>query len=340
MSAADVDCEQRAERALLGVLLAEPDRLAAVAGWLRAEDFVEQRHRVLYAALAELGRADAPAGPEAVLDLLRRREQLRPGHLDGAYLAQLRVEAGQPRNAAAYGRMVLEASIARSVAALADRITQAAAEGPGRLFARAALGVGLLDAAADRWRASGAPREEERPTGREITVDLVGPVLVEAEDAALRALVAAPDDLLEVSPWLIPDDFAAPGRAQAYAALRHVGSQREPFDPVAAMWQARQLGAFAPGGPAPALLAVPDGPPVPGRAVTAARRVLAASIQRHAAAAADTLSGLAARPELPLAETLTRAHRRVRDLRDERLRWTAAHPHDADRSVPSATAAR
>lgn len=78
-----------AERAVIGACLTHPAAIDACSAHISSVDFYDPRHGQLWNALRALHAAGAPVDPIAVLDELRRRKEIKAGHLDGVYLAEL-----------------------------------------------------------------------------------------------------------------------------------------------------------------------------------------------------------------------------------------------------------
>src|SRR5580692_7917807 len=102
------DISHYAEQAVLGALLAEPDRAGDV-GELTAPDFADPRHQAIFTALTS-GSDPSPGLLGRLRDWLARlplRSQLR--QLD-EYMAGLPGRCPDPASLAAYTQMVTEAS--------------------------------------------------------------------------------------------------------------------------------------------------------------------------------------------------------------------------------------
>ncbi len=105
--------DEAAERAVLGALLLERDAVAAVRGWLRAEDFADERHRAIYtAALAIAERGER-------VQLVALHDELAAGggrtaSLD--YLGDLTMAPPDTRSVGHYAALVVNAAVRRQLA--------------------------------------------------------------------------------------------------------------------------------------------------------------------------------------------------------------------------------
>ncbi len=72
------DDVQLAERALVGGLVLEPDRIGEVAHLVSPAEFLAPACGLVFARLLELHRAGSEVIPAALLALLRDRGELRP----------------------------------------------------------------------------------------------------------------------------------------------------------------------------------------------------------------------------------------------------------------------
>ncbi|WP_243761188.1 DnaB-like helicase N-terminal domain-containing protein [Streptomyces sp. YIM 98790] len=124
----------KAEQAVLGAALLEPERVAGLSGWLEPDHFHHPMHQALYAALLKLHRdghpgmtsaADTATSLSWVNDAVTEAGQHVRG-LTSAYAHSLVRACPRPRHAPFYGRMVLEGAIHRRVTEHAIRLHQAA----------------------------------------------------------------------------------------------------------------------------------------------------------------------------------------------------------------------
>jgi hypothetical protein len=113
-----------AEYATVGSLMLAPAGVDRVAEWLRAEDFRDPLSREVFGLLVAMRDRSLVIDPVTVLGELRRRG--RPGGDGVAAMTLIRmVEAVPvPGAVAAYGRLVLAASIGRQLEAAGTRLAQ------------------------------------------------------------------------------------------------------------------------------------------------------------------------------------------------------------------------
>lgn len=111
-----------AERAVLGAVLAAPERLDDVLDVLVPSDFFREAHRALYGALLELAGAGRTIDLVLVLEHLRRAGTLEA--VGGArYLSELMDGVPRSTNVAAYAGHVRDAADIRRLEAAGTKIT-------------------------------------------------------------------------------------------------------------------------------------------------------------------------------------------------------------------------
>jgi replicative DNA helicase len=114
-----------AEQAVLGSALLDQDAFTEAAGTLRAEDFYQDVHQLLWAALLKL-REDG-IRPDAVTLAERLRKDGQLDRIGGAtYLSTLARAVPTSANVAQYARIVREMSVRRGLIAAGSWITGAA----------------------------------------------------------------------------------------------------------------------------------------------------------------------------------------------------------------------
>ncbi len=120
-----VNLTYRAERALLGALLRDPDLLEDMR-FLAADDFVSQAHREIFNAIRSVQASQtARTGHSYVLAVALAAPGPGPGV---GYLEDSARACPQPANATAYARMVMEASLRRRLLAHANRFLKDAGD--------------------------------------------------------------------------------------------------------------------------------------------------------------------------------------------------------------------
>lgn len=114
-----------AERTILGAVLVEPSALASAAAFLKAGDFFDQKHRLIYGAMLEGFETGAGVDLVTVKAALGTRLEAAGGV---PYLAGL--TDGLPRltNIETWARLVKDAAVQRRVAEAADKVRAAAAD--------------------------------------------------------------------------------------------------------------------------------------------------------------------------------------------------------------------
>ncbi len=104
--------DPRAERSVLGALLLDPDRLPDIAETLRAEDFFERRHALIYTALLELAERNLAVDLLSAGSALKAKGEL--GSVGGnAYLAELAGVVSTSAHLSHHGELVTQNSLLR-----------------------------------------------------------------------------------------------------------------------------------------------------------------------------------------------------------------------------------
>jgi len=148
--------ERLVERVTVGTLLLAPERLGEVAGWLSVGDFADPTCAAAYRAIGELTAQRLPADPAAVLATLGRADL--PG-VDGIALFRLIESVPVPASLDAYGRLVVEAALARTTRAAGLRVLQTGCRGgdPDELLPGALAHTDPLTQLPARWQRSHPP---------------------------------------------------------------------------------------------------------------------------------------------------------------------------------------
>jgi replicative DNA helicase len=228
-----------AERAVIGALLLEPARLADVHEWLRPDDFDGGAERQTYQAICHVTDRGEPLTPDLVDRQLREGKADGPVLADGAFLIGTMDACPAPSRASVYGRMVLELSIRRHIAAdiagLRHKAEQAStSEQLNTVFAQidgVQLGVKNLHLreALAAHTASVAPNwaGELKPLSR---FPRYGERVVERQ--AVVALVDQPTALKTVARWLKPNDFSDDECAGLFSELTVLREANNPIDGI------------------------------------------------------------------------------------------------------------
>jgi replicative DNA helicase len=121
--------DDRAERALLGALLTDPEAIASIAPFLQAGDFASARNSRVYEVMLGLYERRQPADFVSVMAEIERLGQV---DLVGgtAYVAGLANHAPTSLHAEAYARIVERAAIMRRLIGAADHIATIGYENP------------------------------------------------------------------------------------------------------------------------------------------------------------------------------------------------------------------
>ena len=235
----------RAERAVIGALLADPRPPDHLYG-LRASDFSSRLHRELYTAVADLSLARPDLTPQ-------HRDQVIAGMLPipGASveeLRQLREDAPDFAATAAYAELVRTASIYRDIAGHADDIARnlatADADDPAadaELLAHNRRLALALARHADAFRPVTAPPFDTPDLGypAEVIVEALAARSERAqlEDQVLADLLRDPEQINTVREFLTDNAFTSAGRRHIYRTMTALAFHDEPVDEVTVAWR-------------------------------------------------------------------------------------------------------
>ncbi|MGC4998482.1 DnaB-like helicase N-terminal domain-containing protein [Streptomyces sp. DT195] len=360
----------RAEQAVLGAVLLDPDQLSHL-DWLAPDHFHRPVHQALFAALRQLhsdghpavsAEEPAPTSPArgawpdgiAVGASPPALRQWVADGVDGAslhirgltasYAHTLMSACPRPAHAPVYGRMVLEGAIHRTVAQHAIRLHQVARadalkrEVEGALRSADIL-TGVLTDLARRW---GTDPRPVAPTAAPPTAPAALPgradLVAEDERFLLAVLAEQPEALDEVVAWLRPGDFADPAHGQVYRCLGALHHRGDPIDRITLLWEVQRRGLLADGTlSGEQVTALCDGA-VPGSAEWFAQRVMRSSLARTAAASARAVRALAEDEALGPGRLINHALHALGPLDEVRARWVAANGSPAPKQPAPAPA--
>src|SRR4030042_6723832 len=103
-----------AEESVLGALLLDRDAIIAVAEFLSASDFYDDRHRLIYEACLELYEERTPIDVLTIADRLKKKKALKSIG-SSAYLAELGRKVPTAAHVEHYGKIVKDAATKRSL---------------------------------------------------------------------------------------------------------------------------------------------------------------------------------------------------------------------------------
>ncbi|MFE3519400.1 DnaB-like helicase N-terminal domain-containing protein [Streptomyces sp. NPDC059166] len=330
-----------AEQAVLGAVLLDPDQLAHL-DWLAPDHFYRPVHQALFGALRKLRSdghpalsADGPLPLSWVTDAVDEAGQHVRG-MTAVYAHTLIQLCPRTEHAPAYGRMVLEGAIHRTIAQHAIRLHQMARADAvqgrvaGALHTADVL-TGVLTDLARRWGTD--PRPVPPPTAPAAAADAPPPAMpdqvAEDEQFLLAVLTEQPGTMDEVVSWLRPGDFADPAHGQLYRCLGALHHRGEPIDRITLLWEAQRRGLLADGTVASEQInAICDGM-APGSADWFGHRVIRSSLTRTAAASARTIQALAENETLSPGRLINHALHALDPLNEVRTRWATANGNPA-----------
>ena len=119
-----------AEQAVLGALLIDSQYAAQVISQLRPEEFYTELNRGIYEVICSMFNFAKPIDAVTVLDEMKRQGGFDPQSAQ-AYLVELMSVTPSPTNVMQYVAIVKDRALLRGIAAVAQEITAAVAEGTG-----------------------------------------------------------------------------------------------------------------------------------------------------------------------------------------------------------------
>jgi replicative DNA helicase len=112
---------QNAEESVLGALLLDKDAVIAIAEFLHADDFYDERHREIFECSLELFEERTPVDVLTVSERLKKRKSLK--RIGGvSYLADLANKVPTAAHVEHYGKIVKDAAIKRALMEAATKL--------------------------------------------------------------------------------------------------------------------------------------------------------------------------------------------------------------------------
>ena len=305
-----------------------PERYADVSDWLEVDDFDGTTERLVYGVIDAANRRGEVAAADVVNRALIGRADAARLQAGAAFLHDCMQACPVPARASTYGRMVLESSIRRRVAA----------EGAGLRQAIEESGPTVCDLNHVFFKVDSVRREVERLHQREARADGVRsptplaiaeldsvpgrrqPRKVEIERSAVLALIDDPTALDRVLAWLRADDFTDPGCSATYQQLRTMPGRGEPVDRITVAWASLRGNALA-------CITDRDNwirqPGQPVNAIESCRGIVAQSVRARLLATALTLETMTDRRGAK--DVTGAAYRRLNDTWPHLRRMVHAH---------------
>ena len=247
----------RAERALLGALIADPD-LAERLDYLRPDDFANPRHRAVLAGLARIVDDPVAGTGQRYAEIA----MATGGQVTPAYVKELASACPDREHAAAYGAMVLQARLARQLVIRAGELAdQSAALGRDARRVIAAGGYGGNEAEASARHLSqvaavlirhaakfGPPQDQlttvARPRSDRPSASAPGPAAeqLRREEQVLSALLQEHSESGQVLSFLPVSAFTSEYRQEIFQAIRALDTAGKPVDELTVDWELAQRG--------------------------------------------------------------------------------------------------
>ena len=248
------------EKALIGSLLNDSNRREDVP-WLQIEDFTNPLCRAIWRHL-ESGN---PPQCQPLTDLveisqvLGQDDELHPRLRSPAELATLQVQAPEKPAIIEYGRILVEATTRRKVAAMGLRLESLAAGEPEQVIDGVVGALALIEGLDQRWQVSMGQRREADPDlmAAAPSVRADGLSLPAGQDAetlpagrdmdqqmAEKAVIGAaihdwpPGARAYVLENVRRSDFTDARAAATWQAVEHLAEHDAPIDEITVAWQA------------------------------------------------------------------------------------------------------
>jgi hypothetical protein len=231
----------RAERAVLGALLADPQPPDHWYG-LQADDFASRLHQQVFTALTQ-ANLTRPGADLTDRDLMIAAIVNAPGGTVDD-LRDLRADAPDPEHVRGYADLVHTAAVHRDLARYADTLTRDITAGTE---------PDDPDLAAHNRRLAEALIRHTRAyadlTADAVEVDYPQPVQVrlqplagmstraDLEDQLLADLLRDPEQIPVVAAFLTDNAFSSPQRRHTYRAMLTLAHDGEPIDEVLLTWR-------------------------------------------------------------------------------------------------------
>ncbi|MEY9956828.1 DnaB-like helicase N-terminal domain-containing protein [Streptacidiphilus sp. MAP5-52] len=186
------------ERLLLSALTARPAQIREIAGWLSADDFLDEGHRRIYRAVAALGHRHEPVDELTVLWEVRRRGGL--GSTLSADQVRDACRGAYPADPGYVAELVLQASLLRAAATSAGLVRVMALDASvsaGPLLGAAVDALGPTENVRRRLHTLDVPRP-----GPQVVVGALrqGAALSRTHTAPVRQAGATAESGAEVAP--------------------------------------------------------------------------------------------------------------------------------------------
>lgn len=249
------------EKALIGSLLNDSTRRDELP-WLSAEDFTNPLCRALWRHLDSGNPPHCQPLPDLVdlSEVLGREYELHPRLRSPAELATLQFQAPEKPAVVEYGRILVEATIRRDVAAMGLRLESLATGEPEQIIDKVANGLASLDRLDQRWQVSMGHRAEVDPDLRNVRSPLAtqtpswttGSTTTSAaasrdyidHQMAEKAVIGAAvhdwptDARSQVLGTVRSYDFTDKRTAATWQAVEHLADHDLPIDEITVAWQA------------------------------------------------------------------------------------------------------
>ncbi|MGK4581665.1 DnaB-like helicase N-terminal domain-containing protein [Kitasatospora sp. HPMI-4] len=340
----DMSPQLEAEQAVLGACLLDPAQLGLLKEWLGPRHFYRPAHESFFAILLAQHTAGHPAlaldaGNEVKRDwaitAITTATREVPG-FSASYGHTLIATCPRPSHAAAYGRMVLETSVRRSLEEHAHRLLHAAeteaAEAAVELTAALHNVIARL---ADAWGTIDQRSHQPLPTPpTRPAASRAAETARHNEQLLLSSLVSSAEQIPQIASWLKGEDFVDSGHRAVFNAMAALAHRREPVDELTVLWEVQRRGALAGGVITVAQVRDLCSDGFPGDPAYWAEHVLRAALLRAAATSAGIVRVMALDASIAAGSLLGSAVRALAptDHVQERLRSAASTP--AARTAP------
>lgn len=128
----ELPVSHEAECNVIGGLLLAPEALVRLADWLRAEHFMDRRHRAIFEVISQFAADEKTIDPVIIAEWAEGNAEGQEGRDLAVYVMQLSATVYSAANIVAYAEIVAEQARLRAVIDTAHRLSDAAFNPQGR----------------------------------------------------------------------------------------------------------------------------------------------------------------------------------------------------------------
>ncbi len=102
------------EKAILGLLISDPDKIETMLGYIEPQDFFEKKHQIIFQVLSELSEKNIKIENAAIINKLKEMSKFEEIGKE-AYIAELIIERAIPSNLNKFMKILIDKSHLREV---------------------------------------------------------------------------------------------------------------------------------------------------------------------------------------------------------------------------------